>query len=141
MQLYKYQGTVSSFRFIDNGYKAHMDIVLGDISDWEKAPTRIEAFGGIANYINAIECTDAEERYLKADWFYDRNLYLHRIEIPCANGALAKIITSDDWLADEVRIFGPKEYIETCEPESMGSEQRMAWCEFRHSQWLRQNSL
>lgn len=131
-QLYKYHGTVGCISFKDNGYKAKADIVLNDIGDWDKAPTRIEAFGGLANYINEIECTDAEERYIKADWYYDCNLYLHRIEIPSSNEYKpAKVITQDDFLSDEVVIFGPQDYIETDSPEPMGSEQVAAWCEFR----------
>lgn len=35
-RIYKYHGTVSSFSFENNGYKAMADIVLGDISDREK---------------------------------------------------------------------------------------------------------
>lgn len=130
-QLYKYQGTVSCFSFKDNGHKASADIVLGDIHDWEKAPTRIEAFGGLAKYISAIEGTDAEERYIKADWYYDRNLYLHRIEIPSSDGRIAKVITQADFLSDELVVFGPQDYIETDSPEPMDREQSAAWCEYR----------
>lgn len=130
-QLYKYQGTVSSFSFKDNGYKASADIVLGDINDSDKAPTRIEAFGGLAKYINDIEWTDVEERYINANWYYDSNLYLHRIEIPTKDGRIAKIITQADFLSDELVIFGPQEYIDTDSPEPMDSEQSAAWYEFR----------
>jgi hypothetical protein len=130
-QLYKYQGSVSSFSFTDNGHKASAEIVLGDIRDWDKAPTRIEAFGGLAKYINAIEGTDAEERYIKSDWYFDRNLYLHRIEIPTNDGRIAKVITQADFLADELVVFGPHDYIETDEPEPMDGEQSAAWYNFR----------
>jgi hypothetical protein len=129
-QLYKYHGTVFSFSFKDNGNKASADIVIGDIGDWEKAPTRIEAFGGLAKYINAIEGTDAEERYIKADWYYDRNLYLHRIEISTSDGCIAKVITQDDFLSDDLMIFGPKDYIETDSPVPIDREQNTAWCEY-----------
>lgn len=130
-QLYAYQGTVSCFSFTDNGHKARADIVLGDTHDWEKAPTRIEAFGGLAKYLNAIEGTDAEERYFKADWYYDRNLYLHRIEIPMPDGRIAKVITQADFLSDELVVFGPHDYIETDSPEPMDREQSAAWYEYR----------
>ncbi len=133
-QLYKYQGTVSSFCFSDNnGHKASADIVLGDIRDWEKAPTRIQAFGGLAKYINEINGTDAEERYIKSDWYYDRNLYLHRIEIPTSEGCIAKVITQDEFLSDELKVFGPQDYIETDAPSQMDNEQCAAWCEFRYN--------
>ena len=46
----------------------------------------------IRDSINAIECTDAEERYLTANWYYDSNLHLFRIEIPSTEpGKPAKI--------------------------------------------------
>jgi len=130
-KLYKYQGTVSKFSFKDNRHKAKVDIILGDISDWDKAPIRIEAFGALAKYINEIEWTDAEERYIKANWYYDSNLYLHRIEIPTKDGRIAKVITQADILSDELVIFGPQEYIETDSPEPMDSNQSAAWYEFR----------
>lgn len=132
-KLFKYQGTVGEIGFKDNGYKASANLVLDDIGDWDKAPVRIEAFGGLANYINEIGCTDAEERYIKADWYYDRNLYLRRIEIPSSNELIpAKVITQDDWLSDDLVIFGPQEYIETDVPEPMNHEQNVAWCNYKY---------
>lgn len=131
-KLYKYQGTVGEIGFRNNGYKARANIVLYDNRDWDKAPTRIEAFGGLAKYINEIECTDAEERYIKADWYYDSNLYLHRIEIPSSNPRIpAKVITQADFLSDELSVFGPLDYIETDSPEPMNREQTTAWCNYR----------
>jgi hypothetical protein len=130
-QLFKYQGTVSCFSFEDNGYKARVNMVLGDVRDYGKAPTRIEAFGGLANYINAIEMTDAEERYIKADWYYDSNLFLHRIEIPTEDGRIAKIITQDEVWADDVVIFGPKDYVDTDSPVPMGGNQFLEWSVYR----------
>lgn len=132
-QLYKYHGTVSSIGFVDNGYKAKADIVLGDISDWDKAPTRIQAFGGLAKYISEIGGTDAEERYIKSDWYYDRNLYLHRIEITTSDGHIAKVITQADFLSDELAVFGPQDYIETDSPKPMDNEQLAAWGEYRYN--------
>jgi hypothetical protein len=133
-KLYKYQGTVGEIGFRDNGCKANVNLVLDDNRDWDKAPIRIEAFGGLAKYINEIEMTDAEERYIKADWYYDRNLYLYRIEIPSSNQYIpAKVITQTDWLSDELVIFGPQDYIETDSPEPMDQKQCAAWCEYRIS--------
>lgn len=131
-KLYKYQGTVSEIGFNGKGYKASANIVLHDINDWDKTPIRIEAFGGLAKYIDEIEGTDAAERYLKANWFYDRNLYLHRIEIPSNNEHIpAKVITQDNWLSDELVIFGPQDYIETDSPDPMDSEQASSWAEYK----------
>jgi len=132
-QLFKYQGTVDTISYNKNeGYTAGADIVLNDINNWDKAPTRIQAFGGLANYINEIECTDAEERYINADWYYDRNLFLHRIEIPSSSERIpAKVITQDDFLSGELAVFGPQDYIETDSPEPMDREQLAAWCEYR----------
>lgn len=129
-QLYKYHGTVSSIGFNGRGCGV-ADLVLGDISDWDKPPVRVAAHGALAKYINDIEGTDAEERYIKADWYYDRNLFLHRIEILCVDGSLAKVITNAEFLSEELVIFGPKDYIEDAFPEPMDQEQARAWYEFR----------
>jgi len=129
-QLYKYQGTISQFSFNDNGC-GMMDMVLCDIGDWDKAPVRVTAYSAIAKYLYEIEMTDAEERYIKSDWYYDRNLFLHRIEIPTLDGGIAKIITSSDFLSSELAVFGPQEYLDTNSPEQMNQEQSKAWYEYR----------
>ena len=135
-RLYKYTGTVSSFgcqRYAP-GAPLHMDLILSDLNDDEKAPVRIEAIGGMAEYINKIEMTDAEERYISATWYYDSLLMLHAIEIPSTEpGQPAKIIAVLDPLAPEASIFGPAEYIETSKPEPMDRDQRYAWYSFRCS--------
>lgn len=130
-QLFKYHGTVSQLTYDSKGCGT-ADIILGDISDWEKAPTRISAHGALAKYIYEIEMTDAEERYINSDWYFDSNLYLYRIEVPSSNNRIpAKVITSADFLSDELVVFGPHAYIETESPEPMDREQITAWCEFR----------
>ena len=128
-RLYKYQGKISSLTFREG--KA-TEIILYDLNDESKAPTRLEVFGGLAKYIYDIEMTDAEERYLKADYYFDSNLFLHRIEIPSSNGYIpAKVITQADFLSNELAVFGPQDYIETDSPEPMDNEQSIAWCKFR----------
>ncbi|MPM07933.1 hypothetical protein SDC9_54244 [bioreactor metagenome] len=130
-QLFKYSGTVSQFGFDGKG-SGTADLILDDISDWDKPPVRIAAHGALARYISDIEGTDAEERYINSDWYYDRNLFLYRIEVPSSNEFLpAKVITQADFLSDELAIFGPQEYIETSKPEPMSAEQSAAWGEYR----------
>ena len=132
-KLYKYTGTVSSFSYRRNNPNAlpFSDLVLFDLYDDNKAPVRIEAMGGLADYLKEIEWTDAEERYITSDWYYDSNLFLHRIEIPSKDpGKAAKIIAQHDAIEPCVSIFGPTEYIETRKPDPMSSEQRAAWFAF-----------
>lgn len=81
MKLYKYSGTIEEFA-VERGRISY--IKLFDVTDFDKAPTRLEVFGALSEYIEAIESTDAEERYIKSDWYFDSNLYLYRIEIPGA---------------------------------------------------------
>ena len=129
-KLYKYTGVVSEHCYRRNNPNAlpFLNLVLCDLHDDDKAPIRIDAFGGLADYINAIECTDAEERYLTADWYYDSLLYLHRIEIPSTEpGRPAKIIAQHDPIEPTVTIFGPSDYIETPKPSPMDNEQLLAW--------------
>lgn len=130
-RIYKYHGTVSSFSFENNGYKEIADIVLCDIADREKPPVRLTAHGALAGYINDIEMTDAEERYIQSDWYYDSNLFLDRIEVPSSGHIPAKVITQADFLADDLCIFGPQDYIETDSPEPMNNEQYTAWLRHR----------
>ena len=122
--LFKYRGAVSSIGFSSKGCGA-ADLILGDTTDWNKPPVRVEAHGALAKYINEIEMTDAEERYIRSDWYYDSNLFLHRIEVPSSNDRIpAKVITQVDFLSGELVIFGPKDYIETDSPEPMTQEHR-----------------
>lgn len=132
-KLYKYTGSISSFSYRRNSPEAVpvVDMILGDINDDDKAPIRISAAGGLADYINAIEWTDAEERYLASDWYYDDLLYLHRIEVPSTEpGKPAKIIAQHEAIDREASIFGPAEYIETSKPEPMDDQQRRAWYDY-----------
>lgn len=122
-RIYKYHGTVFSFSFKHNGYKAMADIILGDISDKEKPPVCLTTHGALAGYINDIEMTDAEERYIQSDWYYDSNLFLDRIEVPSGGHIPAKVITQAEFLSDDLAIFGLQDYIETDSPEPMDNEQ------------------
>lgn len=122
-KLYKYTGTVSSTCYRRNNPNAlpFLDLVLYDMHDDDKAPIRIEALGGLADYINAIEGTDAEERYLTADWYFDSLLYLHRIEIPSTDPwRPAKIIAQHDAIEPTASIFGPSDYIDEPKPRPHG---------------------
>ena len=115
-KLYKYTGTVSSTCYRRNNPNAlpFMEMLLSDLHDDD---------------INAIEGTDAEERYLTADWYYDSLLYLHRIEIPSTDPwRPAKIIAQHDAIEPTASIFGPADYIEEPNPVPMDSEQHHAWC-------------
>ena len=84
MKLYKYSGTIEELA-VERGRISY--IKLFDVTDFDKAPTRLEVFGALSEYIEAIESTDAEERYIKSDWYFDSNLYLYRIEIPGSEAA------------------------------------------------------
>mgnify|MGYP006935419440 CR=1 FL=1 len=132
-KLYKYTGGVESFSYRRNspGAVPVVDMILGDIDDDDKAPIRITAIGGLADYISAIEWTDAEERYIAANWYFDRLLCLHRIEVPSTEpGKPAKIIAQHGATDREASVFGPSEYIETSKPEPMDDEQSRAWYAF-----------
>ena len=108
MKLYKYSGTIEELA-VERGRISY--IKLFDATDFDKAPTRLEVFGALSEYIEAIEGTDAEERYIKSDWYFDSNLYLHRIEIPGSEvGRPAKIITQSPDNIEKLEIFGGNRY-------------------------------
>lgn len=131
MKLYKYTGTISEVSFRN---RTACDIKLYDMNDRDKAPTRLEVFGALGKYILDIEGTDAEERYIKSEWYFDSNLYLRRIEVPSVGDWPAKIITQSPDDIDQLEIFGEREYIETSKPKSMPGEEVNRWL-----MWERQN--
>lgn len=132
MKLYKYTGTISEVSFRN---RTACDIKLYDMNDRDKAPTRLEVFGALSEYIEAIESTDAEERYIKSDWYFDSNLYLYRIEIPGSEvGRPAKIITQSPYNIERLEIFGQQDYIQTSKPESMSGKEIYRWVD-----WEREN--
>ena len=122
-KLYRYHGSVGVMSAV--GQTAE-EITLYDSNDDSKAPTRLNVYGGLAKYIYELEMTDAEERYLDADYIYDWDLALVRIEIPSTNPNIpAKIIAQQELPGHGIVIFGPQEYIENPEPEPMDKEQRL----------------
>lgn len=128
--LFKYHGTVSTMT-VEPQNDNMVDLILMDMDNPNKSPMRITAYGALAKYVYQIQGTDAEERYISSDWCYDRNLVLHRIEVPSKEaGEVAKIITSSDAITGDLVIFGPQEYIETSQPEPMSAEQNIAWYRF-----------
>lgn len=131
MKLYKYSGTIEELA-VERGRISY--IKLFDVTDFDKAPTRLEVFGALGKYIEAIELTDAEERYIKSDWYFDSNLYLRRIEVPSVGDWPAKIITQSPDGIDQLEIFGEREYIEISKPKSMPGEEVNRWL-----MWERQN--
>lgn len=131
MKLYKYTGTISEVSFRN---RTACDIKLYDMNDRDKAPTRLEVFGALGKYILDIEGTDAEERYIPNDFYFDDNLYLWRIEVPGGCDWPAKIITQSPDNIDQLEIFGQQDYIKTSKPESMSREE---FC--RLVAWERQN--
>ena len=139
MKLYKYSGTIEELA-VERGRISY--IKLFDVTDFDKAPTRLEVFGALGKYIEAIEATDAEERYIKSDWYFDGNLYLRRIEVPSNpnvphgiwSGYPAKIITQSPDSIDQLEIFGEQEYVSCIEPEAMSGEEMNRWL-----MWERQN--
>lgn len=132
-ELYKYSGTISSFSVKHVGPENYpiVDMILSETLNDKKPPVRLEAHGGLAKYIEAIEGTDAEERYIACDWYYDNLLFLRRIEVPSSDPLRpAKIIAQLDFLSRDSVTFGPEEYIETSEPDPMDREQYHAWLDF-----------
>lgn len=132
-RLYRYHGSVGIMSAMG---QTAQEITLYDSNDDSKAPTRLNVYGGLAKYIYELEMTDAEERYLDADYFYDWNLTLVRIEIPSKVPNIpAKIITQRELPERGVVIFGPREYIETPEPEPMSKEQHLGWLKWRNENY------
>ena len=132
-RLYRYRGSVGVMSAM--GQTAE-EITLYDSSDDSKAPTRLNIYGDLAKYIYELEMTDAEERYLDADYMYEWNLTLVRIEIPSNVPSIpAKIIAQRELPERSIVIFGPQEYINTPEPGPMSKEQHLAWLKWRNENY------
>ena len=128
MRLYKYYGNISAIEII--GLAEF--IILKELNNDEKAPVYLKVCGALAKYIYDLDMTDAEERYLNANWYYDRGLYLCRIEIPSTTPSLpAKVITQEDYHNDKLIIFGPEKYIETSNPAPMSKETFWEWMRWK----------
>ena len=128
-RLYRYRGETA---IMDAFGCTAQEITLYDSGDDSKAPMRLNVYGGLAKYIYELEMTDVKERYLNADYFYDWNLTLVRIEIPSKVPNIpAKIIAQQELPEHGIVIFGPQEYIETPEPEPMDKEQYLAWLKWK----------
>lgn len=133
---YKYEGGIGSYSITKPGAVSIADIVLYNARDYTIAPTRVQAYGELADYIHALECTDDEERYLEWHFYYDSNLTLAYIIIPSWDMPLrpAKVITSSQngvSCKSEFRIFGSPDHITTPHPPAMGLEEYAAWRSYK----------
>ena len=101
MKLYKYSGTIEELA-VERGRISY--IKLFDVTDFDKAPTRLEVFGALGKY---------------------------RIEIPGSEvGRPAKIITQSPDNIDQLEIFGQQDYIQTSKPESMSCKEIYRWSDW-----------
>ena len=132
-KLYRYHGSVGVMSAVG---QTAQEITLYDSNDDSKAPTRLNVYGGLAKYIYELELTDAEERYLDADYIYDWNLTLVRIEIPSkVTNIPARVIAQQELPGHGIVIFGPQEYINTPEPVPMDKEQHLEWLKWRNENY------
>lgn len=126
-QLFEYVGTIG---VSSDGCR---DIILDDVRDWNKAPIRLTVTcPSMAKYLEERGWTDAEERYINAVWYFDRNLFLRRMEIPSTDGLIpAKAFFIDDRTLN-MYMFGPDEYIDEVNPAPMSQYDWRQYREFCH---------
>lgn len=132
-RLYKYTGTVGSYRVEHRDtFITRMDMIVHDITDDSKAPARIEAFGGLADYIKDLHDTDREEKYLQVVFVYDANLFLHYIIVPGYDSRIpAKLICAAEVWDEVVETFGPQDYIDDTRPGRMSPEEFNRFVEWK----------
>lgn len=138
MELYKYTGTIADLTV---GFGKTETITLYDRYDYSVAPVRLDICGALAEYINKIEGTDSEERYMNLDWYYDFNMLLRRIEVPGVpsekfkmTSVPAKVLTQTRSNPDELVCFGCPDFINTTKPVSMGPDDYQSFL-----MWKREN--
>ena len=139
---YKYSGNISSYSITKPHTVSIADMVLYKHGDHTVAPTRVQAFGELAEYIHELECTDDEERYLEWDFYYNKILCLQYIIIPASDTPHrpAKIIVGSqvgDSCESEFRIFGNPEHITTDHPQAMSAEEYSAWYDYKYQHFSR----
>lgn len=142
MRYYKYTGNISGYSITKPGAVCIADLMLYNSNDDTIAPTRVQAFGKIAEYIHRLECTDDEERYLEWEFCFDGNLFLQYIIIPACDSSNrpAKIITGSqvgDSCKSEFRIFGNPDHIITNHPQAMSHEEYSAWLNYKYDHFSR----
>ena len=144
IELYTYYGNISGMR-----YGASGEITLDDIFNDNKPPCLLRyADPKLKEYLEARSMTDAEERYLFANYCYDSIFKLHIIEIPASEqyqeemkkkGIVrlhpAKVIASDPKTHD-LMIFGSKEYLDDTTPKPMEQSEV-----FRYIEWYNHHSF
>lgn len=127
--LYCSEGTIESIS--SNGRNS---IILILHNGDNKPPVMLEAIGEMAKYIEELEMTDDEERYLKARYYYNSYCGVRSIEIPAEDdsGVPAKIVClTDDY---DLRIYGQQEHISTDNPQPMSQEDYARYyAEYRHN--------
>ena len=131
MSLFKYTGTVYCLT-IRNGVAD--TVTLYNSGDESVAPVRLDVRGALANYLRDFESTDAEERYMPLNWYFDFNMLLRRIEVPGhatpdsgLSGFPAKVVTQSLDEPDELIWFGPHKFINELAPLPMDFKDRCDW--------------
>ena len=133
MNIFNYYGTIWST--CEEPSKSGVDIILYDpAQEHTKAPVRITAYGGLAEYVKNLISTDDEEKYMNAFWFYDSNLFLHKIVYyDLTARKILKVVTTDSPFAKECTFFGSKEFLNTKEPEPLDTKTVEAYIAFERT--------
>ena len=144
-KLFKYTGNLSGYSTekLRTGI-THMDMIVNDLYDDDKAPARLQVYCELADYLDALSCTDDEEKYLKKDFWFDNLLDLRYIVIPAAKRTYsgyinvpAKILASTPGIhTTKIVTFGPTKHIMVSEPEQMSQDEFT-----RYLDWRRDNEL
>lgn len=143
MEILDYYGVVWSTCVIE--YNTGIEFVLYEPDQDQKttkAPVRLRAYGGLADYIKDMVSSKMIEKYVRAHWYYDENTILHKIEYyaPESN-ALAKAITAVSPRSDGCIIFGHQELLETKKPAPMDEKEMKAYKEFEDDPTKHRNIL
>lgn len=133
---YKYNGLISSYSIKKPLDVSIADIMLYNPSDYTIPPTRLQAYGELADYIHELECTDDEERYIEWEFYYDTILTLAYIVIPSHDvpSRPAKVLTGSctgDNCKSTFRIFGNPDHINTPKPKAMTCEEYSKWLDYK----------
>lgn len=91
MKEYKVKGNIGSVH-CRNG---EISVIINDLRNVEQAPVLLTVIGSIKEYINEIEGTDYEEKYMRKIFTYTSWCDLEKIEVLDENEKIVKTITSN----------------------------------------------
>lgn len=127
MKTYKYVGSISSYQLCDC---IDYNIELYNYENPTIPPVRVTADGDMFKYIDDLESTDDEEKYLEKEFYYDSAFHLLAVVVPGSDLHPAKVVLADRVddrhrliPFNKVKFYGTNKQIDERDPKSMSADE------------------